>query len=200
MTHADETVFFWINGLAGHVAWIDDVIRVLSCDLFLPVVTIIILIAVWFSGRNIADRPRNQYGVMCSLASMGIANLLVFISNSISPDRLRPFEKFGVFPEGQVHLIFYQPSDPSFPSNAAAASFAFAMGMWVYNRKLGYILLIPAIIISFGRVYMGVHYPLDILGGFILAIIATGIVAIVMKLGKPILDRLLKFMRKAYLS
>ena len=196
MTHADQTVFFWINGLAGHVAWIDSVIRILSCDLFLPVVTIIALIAVWFSGHNMADRTRNQYGVMCSLASMGIANLLVFISNSISPDRLRPFE---AFPD-KVHLIFYQPSDPSFPSNAAAASFAFAMGMWVYNRKLGYILLIPAIIISFGRVYMGVHYPLDILGGFILAIMATGIVAIVMRLGKPILDRLLKFMRKAYLS
>jgi len=196
MTHADQTVFFWINGLAGHVAWIDSVIRILACDLFLPVVTIIALIAVWFSGHNMADRTRNQYGVMCSLASMGIANLLVFISNSISPDRLRPFE---AFPD-KVHLIFYPPSDPSFPSNAAAASFAFAMGMWVYNRKLGYILFIPAIIISFGRIYMGVHYPLDILGGFILAIMATSIVAIVMKLGKPILDRLLKFMRKAYLS
>ena len=196
MIHADQTVFFWINGLAGHVAWIDAVVRILSCDLFLPVVTIIALIAVWFSGRNMADRTRNQYGVMCSLASMGIANLLVFISNSISPDRLRPFE---AFPD-KVHLIFYPPSDPSFPSNAAAASFAFAMGLWVYNRKLGYILFIPAIIISFGRIYMGVHYPLDILGGFILAIMATSIVAIVMKLGKPILDRLLKFMRKAYLS
>lgn len=196
MIHADQTVFFWINSLAGHVAWIDDVVRILSCDLFLPVVTIVALVAVWFSGRNMADRSRNQYGVMCSLASMGIANLLVFIFNAILPDRLRPFE---AFPD-KVHLIFYQPSDPSFPSNAAAASFAFAIGMWVYNRKLGYILSIPALIISFGRIYMGVHYPLDILGGFAIAILATGIVAAVLNLGRPILNWFLKQMRKVYLA
>jgi len=196
MIHADQTVFFWINGLAGHVSWIDNVIRTLSCDLFLPVVTIIALIAIWFSGRNTADRIRNQLGVMCSLASMGIANLLVFIFNAILPDRLRPFE---AFPD-KVHLIFYPPTDPSFPSNAAAASFALAAGIWVYNRKLGYILSIPAIIISFGRVYMGIHYPLDIVGGFAIAILATGIVVVAMKLCRPITDWLLKQMRKAYLA
>jgi undecaprenyl-diphosphatase len=196
MIHADQTVFFWINGLAGHVAWIDSIIRVLSCDLFVPVVMIIALIAVWFSGRDITNRTRNQLGVISSLASMGIANLLVFIFDAILPDRLRPFE---AFPD-RVHLIFYPPTDPSFPSNAAAASLALATGIWVYNRKLGYILLIPALIISFGRIYMGVHYPLDIIGGFALAIVATGIVAAAMKLGKPGIEWLLKLMRKAYLA
>jgi undecaprenyl-diphosphatase len=196
MIHADQTVFFWINGLAGHVPWIDEIIRTLSCDLFLPVVMIIALIAVWFSGRNIADRTKNQYGVICSLASMGIANLLVFICNGVLPDRLRPFE---AFPD-KVNLIFYPPTDPSFPSNAAAASFALAIGLWVYNRKLGYILSIPALIISFGRIYMGVHYPLDILGGLALAILATGIVIVVIKLCRPVLDRLLNLMRKIYLA
>ena len=196
MIHADQTLFFWINGLAGHVAWIDAVVRILSCDLFLPVVTIIALIAVWFSGRNMEDRSRNQYGVMCSLASMGIANLLVFILNAILHDRLRPFE---AFPD-KVHLIFYQPSDPSFPSNAAAASFALATGIWVYNRKLGYLLSIPALIISFGRIYMGVHYPLDIIGGFVVAIVATGIAVLAMKLCRPIIERLVKLMRKVYLA
>ena len=196
MIHADQTVFFWINGLAGHVSWIDNVIRTLSCDLFLPVVMIIALIAIWFSGRNMADRTRNQLGVMCSLASMGIANLLVFIFNAILPDRLRPFE---AFPD-KVHLIFYPPTDPSFPSNAAAASFALAAGIWAYNRKLGYILSIPAIIIAFGRIYMGVHYPLDIVGGFAIAILATGIVVVAMKLCRSITDWLLKQMRRVYLA
>ena len=196
MIHADQTVFFWINGLAGHVLWIDNIIRTLSCDLFLPVAMIIALIAIWFSGRNLTDRVRNQYGVICSLASMGIANLLVFICNAIFPDRLRPFE---AFPE-KVNLIFYAPTDPSFPSNAAAASFALAIGLWVYNRKLGYILLIPALAISFGRIYMGVHYPLDILGGFALAILATGIIVVAMKLGKPAIEWLLNLMRKVYLA
>ena len=196
MIHIDEKVFFWINGLAGRVAWIDDVIRVLSCDVFITVMFIIVLLAIWFAGRDREARERNQRGVLCALASMGIANLLVFILDAMLQDRVRPCDKFPA----QVHLLFYHPTDPSFPSNAAAAAFAVAMGMWVYNRKLGYILLIPAVIISFGRVYIGVHYPLDILGGFAVAIVATGIVFAAMKLGRPIIDLILKLARKMYLG
>lgn len=196
MMHADETVFFWINGLAGRVAWIDNVIRILSCDVFITVLFIIMLLAIWFAGRDREARESNQRGVLCALASMGIANLIVFILNAVLQDRPRPFEAFPA----KVHLLFYPPTDPSFPSNAAAASFAVAMGIWVYNRKLGYILLIPAVIISFGRVYMGVHYPLDIIGGFAAAIVATGIMFIVIKLGSPVIDWVLKLMRKVYLA
>jgi undecaprenyl-diphosphatase len=196
LIHIDEKVFFWINGLAGRVAWIDDVIRILSCDVFVPVLFIIVLIAIWFAERDREARERNQRGVLCALASMGIANLLVFILNPMLPDRVRPCD---AFPD-KVHLLFYHPTDPSFPSNAAAAAFAVAMGMWVYNRKLGYILLIPAVIISFGRIYIGVHYPMDIVGGIAVAIVATGVIFAAMKLGRPIIDWVLKLARKMYLG
>ena len=196
MISADETVFFWINGLAGRVDWIDNVIRVLSCDVFIPLVMFGSLLIIWFAGRDPERRERNQRGVLCSLASMGLANLVVFLLNGILPDRLRPFEAFP----GQVNLIFYPPTDPSFPSNAAAAAFALAIGMWVYNRKLGYILLIPALIISFGRIYVGVHYPMDIFGGFACAAAGTIIAVLAMKLCRPIIDWLLRFMRKLYLA
>jgi undecaprenyl-diphosphatase len=196
LIHIDEKVFFWINGLAGRVAWIDDVIRILSCDIFITVLFIIVLLAIWFAGRDMESRERNQRGVLCALASMGIANLLVFILNPMLPDRVRPCDAFPA----QVHLLFYHPTDPSFPSNAAAAAFAVAMGMWVYNRKLGYILLIPAVIISFGRVYMGVHYPLDIIGGFAVAMVSTGTIALAFRIGRPVINLILKLARKMYLG
>jgi undecaprenyl-diphosphatase len=203
LIHIDEKVFFWINSLAGRVAWIDDVIRILSCDVFIPVLFIIVLIAIWFAGHDREARARNQRGVLCALASMGIANGLVFIVNHILPFRVRPCDAFPlstVHLPGTVYLLFYHPTVSSFPSDAAAASFAVATGMWVYNRKLGYILLIPAIILSFGHVYMGVHYPSDIISGFAVAIVATGIVFVAMKLGRPIFDWVLKLARKIYLG
>jgi undecaprenyl-diphosphatase len=196
LIHIDEKVSFWINGLAGRVSWVDDVIRILSCDVFITVLSIIALIAIWFAGRDREALERNQRGVLCALASMGIANLLVFILNPILPDRVRPCDAFPA----QVHLIYYHPTDPSFPSNAAASAFAVAMGMWVYNRKLGYMLLIPAIIISFGRVYIGVNYPLDILGGVAVAVVSTGIIALAFSIGRPIIDLVLKLARKMYLG
>ena len=196
MISADEVVFFWINGLAGRVAAVDGVIQTLSCDVFIPVVMFVILTAVWFYGRDKALRERHQRAVICSLTAMGFSNLVVYILNAALPDRLRPFE---AFPE-KVNLIFYPPTDPSFPSNAAAAAFALAMGIWIYDRRLGYILIIPALIISFGRVYMGVHYPLDIVGGFLSAILATGIAWLVLKLGTSIVRRFLGIARAIYLA
>jgi membrane-associated phospholipid phosphatase len=47
---------------------------------------------------------------------------------------------------------------------------------------------------------MGVHYPLDIIGGFAVAIVATGIAVLAMKLCRPIIERLVKLMRKVYLA
>jgi undecaprenyl-diphosphatase len=196
MISADETVFFWINGLAGRVAAIDGIIKTLSCDLFVPVVMFLILVTVWFYGRDQERRERHQRAVLCSLTAMGFSNLVVYILNAALPDRLRPFEAFPA----KVNLIFYPPTDPSFPSNAAAAAFALAMGIWIYDRRLGYILLIPAIIISFGRVYMGVHYPLDIVGGFLSAILATGIAWLVLRLCEPVISRFLRFARAVYLA
>ena len=196
MISADETVFFWINGLAGKVPVIDDIIRIMSCDLFIPVIMFLALIAVWFYGGDWAQREKHQRAVICSLTAMGFSNLIVFILNAILSDRLRPFE---AFPD-RVNLLFYPPTDPSFPSNAAAASFALAIGVWLYNRRLGYILLIPAVILSFGRVYMGIHYPLDIVGGFLAAIAAVGIAYLITRLAEPLIARFIWVARKVYLA
>lgn len=58
----------------------------------------------------------------------------------------------------------------SFPSSHAANSMAFATFILLHNRNWGYISLFLALVISFSRLYLGVHYPSDILGGWIVGI------------------------------
>ena len=53
----------------------------------------------------------------------------------------------------------------SFPSNHAANSFAFATVLSYFYERKKLILFISASIIAYSRVYVGVHYPLDILFG-----------------------------------
>ncbi len=69
-------------------------------------------------------------------------------------------------------LINRCPSSGSFTSSHATNHFAAAMFVWLTLKpafkKWGYLFFVWAATISYGQVYVGVHYPLDILGGCIL--------------------------------
>jgi undecaprenyl-diphosphatase len=125
---------------------------------------------------------------------VGFASAAVSLFNEFF-DRLRPFEAFD-----DVTLLFYQSTDPSFPSNVAAVGFAFAMGAWFGNRKAGYLLFLLAILWSFARVYCGVHYPLDIVGGAAIGILATLAALGFLRIIEPIPTWVLKGFRKLYLA
>jgi undecaprenyl-diphosphatase len=58
----------------------------------------------------------------------------------------------------------------SFPSNHALNNFAAATFYYILFPKLKWALFIPAILVSLSRVYLGLHYPSDILGGAVIGI------------------------------
>lgn len=190
----DKAVFLWIYHLSGHIPFFDGLMKLITNDIFMPIVIFLILIAIWFAGRDTKARAVHQHAVICALLSMGISNIIVKGCN-ILYDRPRPYD---VLPN--VLPLFHPSDDPSFPSNMAAVFFAVAMGIWIYNRKLGYWLLGPAILVSFSRIYVGIHYPLDIAGAFLTALIATVIAFLIVKFSEPIPTKFIRLMRKIYLA
>ena len=73
-------------------------------------------------------------------------------------------------------LLFYPPTDSSFPANPAVVGFALAMGILFKNRWLGSLAIALALMWGISRIYSGVNYPLDVLAGYFLGGGSTAII------------------------
>jgi undecaprenyl-diphosphatase len=62
----------------------------------------------------------------------------------------------------------------SFPSGHATLMAAFGAAVFFTERIPGTIILLLAVAVGVGRIMVGVHYPLDILGGFLIGVIVAG--------------------------
>ncbi|MBI4305076.1 MAG: phosphatase PAP2 family protein, partial [Chloroflexi bacterium] len=96
--------------------------------------------------------------------------------------RPRPF---NAMPD-QVNLLFYPSTDPSFPANPAAVGFAAATAVWLANRKLGVLLAVTTVVQAVARVYVGVFYPTDVIGGAFVGVVIVGLPLALRRLLRPL--------------
>lgn len=64
-------------------------------------------------------------------------------------------------------LPMFWPNDFSFPSGHSAFFMALAIAIFLYHKKMGYLFILFALLIGLARIIAGVHFPLDILGGYL---------------------------------
>ncbi|WP_179232966.1 undecaprenyl-diphosphatase [Paenibacillus rigui] len=153
-------VFQWINNLADHYDWIDDIMEFGAQGIVW--VMIVLLAVVWFTGRE-----RNQRLVFFACVSTALA--LLVAGWAISPVIAHP----RPFMEHNVHQLIPHAADPSFPSDHATFAFSLAFTVWFANKRLGRLLIVLAVITGVSRIYVGVHYPADILGGAAVAFVSS---------------------------
>jgi hypothetical protein len=97
--------------------------------------------------------------------------------------RERPYDALA-----GVRLLGAPSGDPSFPSDHATAAFAVSLGIGLGLPRLGTILLAESALLCIARVAMGLHYPGDVVAGFL---IAAGSVAVCQRLALLLREPLL---------
>jgi undecaprenyl-diphosphatase len=177
----DWDIFRVINGFAGAVPPLDVLMRLLVNEYFVPTTISLVLLALWFGGASPEQRRQNQRALLYTILGLLVANLFVKGCNLLY-FRPRPFAAH------EVNLLFYQPTDSSFPSNPATVGFAFATGIWLFGGRIekwrpAALLYVLAALFALARVYCGVHYPSDVIVG---AAIGFSAAYLVKRIAKPV--------------
>lgn len=162
----DYSLYKTINGLSGG-SFADRLFELLAKDL--PAV-LVVLVALTFLIAWRGRREERRRGAVLATAAAGLA-LLVNQPIAHAVARVRPYLTHPT----HAHLLIARSHDPSFPSDHATGAFALAFGVWLYDRTVGTILLVIAAILAFSRVYVGTHYPGDVVAGALIGIAVAGL-------------------------
>ena len=173
----DYSLYKAINGLSGS-AFFDGLFRALANDL--PAVIVAVVAALFLLPWR-RERLARRCGAVTATAAAGIALLLNQpIAHAVA--RTRPY----LAHPHHAHLLIARSHDPSFPSDHSTGAFALAAAILFYDRIAGLIVLVLGVLLAFARVYVGTHYPGDVVGGAVIGI------AVVLVLRLPVLRRLLE--------
>ncbi len=101
--------------------------------------------------------------------------LCFLVTNQCLKNMIARPRPFNMIPE--LTILIDAPSSYSFPSGHTANSFAMAFIYYkMMPKKWGVAAIVIASLIAFSRLYLGVHYPSDVLGGVLVAWVCSMIV------------------------
>ncbi len=155
----DGSIFRWINRLATRTGWAHWLFTTYANDGV--VLFAILLVAAYVLGRQDGELgvvAASVWAAGSALVALGIGQLIGSAVN-----RARPYTTMP-----GVHVLIDKSADFSFPSDHATVVGAVAAGLLVANRRIGLLATVLAVVMAFTRVYVGAHYPGDVLAGLAL--------------------------------
>lgn len=191
MNFFDSTIIKFLNQFSHHSWVLDNAMAFLAeNNLVKGGIFAIVIWWVWF--KNSGDQVKIREHIIAIIISCFIAMILARFLSVLLPYRERPLHEaalnfvlpFGIKPTALTNWS-------SFPSDHAVLFFTLSTGLLFVSKKLGLLAFIyTTVFIAFPRMYLGFHYPTDIICGALIGI-AIGIIAnqsiVCNKICKPIL-------------
>lgn len=166
LKNLDERLFFTING--HHNEAMDAFMYMVSGkEIWFPLYAVLIGLTIW---------QLRKYSIIFILAAFAAVGASDFLTSGVMKpafERYRPSRDPDV--AARVHIVKdYRGGKYGFASSHASNTFAIAAFFFLLWRKRSYwvvLLLFWAFIVSISRVYLGVHYPGDIVVGGLIGMV-----------------------------
>ncbi|MFG3294394.1 phosphatase PAP2 family protein [Streptomyces sp. NPDC048179] len=184
-SNPDVDLLYDINGLAKDAPhWFDRGMAFVG-EYGLLIAMVLLVLGCWWSVRRRGDEdaPATVAALVWAPLAAAIA-VLVNVPIRGFVERPRPF-----LAHQGLDVLVSGKTDYSFVSDHATITMALGVGLFVANRKFGAAGIALALLEGFCRVYMGVHYPTDVIGGFALG---TAVVLLLSPLASALLTPVMK--------
>lgn len=170
----DWSLFHALNGVLRHRDGAQDAAQIFNAWAIFALVAA--AGAIWFLARP-EGSPRSKLAALSAAASAALALLAnVLLGQLWFHDR-----PFVDHPRATV-LLVHHVADNSFPSDHASVAFAVAFAVLAFHRRLGLLLLIAAGAVAVDRIFVGVHYPIDVAASLFIGLCSAFTVT---TLGRP---------------
>ncbi len=183
----NQALFLMINATTSTPAWQIGVTRLIAD--YLIYLAPLSLVAIWLSGDQ---RQRDTAVRACcvTLLALGINQIVGLVWQHPRP-----------FMTGIGHTFLQHAPDSSFPSDHATVFASVALTLLSDGlRRYGILTLLSGVAVAWARVFLGIHFPLDMAGAIAIACVAFLLVIPLWRLGGTIATRSLVMLYRKLLA
>ncbi|PLT27614.1 undecaprenyl-diphosphatase [Peribacillus deserti] len=123
------------------------------------------MLVYWFTRTN-----KNRMMVLCAMISFLAAELLAEVVGRLHSNN-QPFAELP-----HVNKLIEKAVNNSFPSDHTMLFFSICVTFWFFRRGWSFLWVVLAVLVGISRIWVGVHYPADVLVGALISIVSAYIV------------------------
>ncbi len=165
MPSINVTILEFVNSAVGRFHVLDTIFIVATSIYTLAAIAIMVGIyfGIYLPLKEKGFERINRIKDMMFIFGSVIVTYVVVAVVKIVVAYPRPFETLT-----DINVLVNLPNDYSFPSGHSALTMALATAVYFFNKRFGILLFAFAFLVGLARMYVGVHYPLDVGVGFLL--------------------------------